>query len=509
MKIDRKRNSVRNMLWGWINKVITILGPFVIRTIILKVLGTEYLGLSSLFISILQVLSVAELGFSSAIVYSMYKPIAQEDEKTICALLNLYKNFYRLIGCIILGIGLLLMPFLPNLINGSYPDDINIYLIYLLYLFNSVLSYFLFAYKSSLLQAHQRNDIESNIATVLQLGMYACQIIVLLLYKNYYVYIIFMPIFTLLTNTVSAIMVNKMFPTYICKGKLNTDMTKQIRDKVGSLVIYKIGNVVSNSVDNLVISAFLGLSFLAIYGNYYYVLLALFGILAIYYNSMRAGMGNSLVVESVSKNYNDFNNLLFIQGWIIGWCSICLVVLYQPFMQLWVGKDLMFSMSMVILFAVYFYVWKIHDIVHTYKEALGMWDVDRFRPLISSGVNLVLNIIMVKYIGIGIYGIVLSTILSELFVTLPWAPRVLYNGYFHKNAFIYYSKLLKYLTITIIVGSITYFVCIFLPSYGWIWLIIKFIICVIIPNSLFALVYVHNKECNEVFQLLRKEIKRY
>ena len=186
--MKRTQQALRNILWGLIEKTITILCPFVIRTIIIYKLGNEYLGLSSLFSSILQVLSLAELGFGDAIIFGMYKPISEHDNKKVGTYLNTFRKIYQLLGVVILTIGLMVLPFVKRLINGSYPDDINIYILYIIYLLNTVISYFLFAYKESLIKANQRNDINSKIYILCNLVMYILQIVVLLLFKNYYFY---------------------------------------------------------------------------------------------------------------------------------------------------------------------------------------------------------------------------------------------------------------------------------------------------------------------------------
>ncbi|UKI56602.1 MAG: hypothetical protein L6V90_05600 [Treponema succinifaciens] len=173
----------------------TIFFPFLIRTVLIKKIGIEYAGLNSLFSSILQVLNLTELGFASAVVYSMYKPIAEDDKDTICALLNFYKRVYFIIGLVILALGSAVMPFLPHLIKGNVPQDINIYVLYSIYLVNTSLSYLLFGYKNSLLNAHQRRDVISNILTITQGLMNICQLLILVTIKNYYLYVLMMPIF--------------------------------------------------------------------------------------------------------------------------------------------------------------------------------------------------------------------------------------------------------------------------------------------------------------------------
>ena len=190
MKTTRVENTRRNIFWSYIDFAITIIFQFVSRTIIINVLGAQYLGLSSLFSSILQVLNMAELGFSGAVVYNLYKPIADNDVDTVCALLAFYRKVYRIVGCIIISVGLILTPFLPNLINGSCPEDINYYCLYLLYLANTGISYFLFAYKASLLNALQRMDLVKIAYCIINIGQCVFQILVLLLFGNYYLFVI-------------------------------------------------------------------------------------------------------------------------------------------------------------------------------------------------------------------------------------------------------------------------------------------------------------------------------
>ena len=164
MKIERAKNATRNVVFGFLLKIYTLIFPFIMRTAMIYWMGVEYLGLNSLFTSILQVLNLAELGVGSAMVFSMYKPIAADDDEEICALMKLYKIYYRVIGCVVLGVGLVLLPFLDKLISGEVPNDINIYILYLLNLGATVLTYWLFAYRNSLFQAYQREDIISKVS---------------------------------------------------------------------------------------------------------------------------------------------------------------------------------------------------------------------------------------------------------------------------------------------------------------------------------------------------------
>ena len=398
MKLQRRKNAFRNIEFGFLNKMVTILFPFLMRTILIKTLGSEYLGLSSLFTSILQVLSLSELGIGSAMVFELYKPIAKNDTEKICKLQNLYRVIYKIIGTVIVTIGVILLPFLNNFIEGGYPEDINIYVLYILYLFNSAASYLLFAYKSSILTAYQRRDIILNIGSIVHVLLYVIQIICLVNFKNYYAYVIWLPIFTIIENVLISIYVDKKYPEYKPIGKLDKNEIKNVFLNVKDLFGHKLSNVVTNSADTIVISSFIGLNMVTIYNNYYYLMSAISGILDIVYQGILAGIGNSIVSESKEKNKNDFYKFYFINAWIVGWCSICFVCLFQPMMKLWMGSNLMLDFSSVILLGIYFYVWKIRQTILKYKDAAGMWKIDKIKPYIEIIFNLTINIILVNII---------------------------------------------------------------------------------------------------------------
>ena len=477
MRITRTKNTVRNIAFGFINRIINIILPFFSRTAILYIMGTKYLGLNSLFTSILSFLSLAELGVGAAMVYSMYKPIAENDEDTICALLNLYKRIYNIIGTVILGLGLMLVPFLNIIIKDDVPKAVNVYVLYLLYLINAVLSYWLFAYKNALLQAHQRTDVNSKISSIIVPISYVVMLGCLFLTRNYYAYIIWQPIFTILTNVLRVLYVNKMFPTLKPRGEVDQEIKTSITKKVTALIGTKLNTVVLNAADNLVMSAFLGLTAIAIYGNYYYIMSSIIGFLGICYSAMTAGLGNSLAVETIEKNYNDFKKFSFINSWLVGWCTVCLVCLYQPFMKIWAGEELMFSFPIVLQICLYFYIYQIRKIPVTYKDAAGIWWEDRFRPYVSMIVNVVLNIVLVQVIGVS--GIILSTVIS-LLVSIPWENYTIFKYVFRRSSKEYYINMFSYALFMMIAGLVTYLLCNLLGD-GILQLFIRAIICIIVP----------------------------
>lgn len=506
MKLERTKNATKNIVFGTILKIYQIIVPFLIRTAMIYLLGVEYVGLNSLFTSVLQVLNLVELGIGSAMVFSMYKPIAKDDKTTICALMKLYKIYYRIIGAVILGVGLIICPFIPKLIRGNVPADMNVYILYILNLFATVLSYWLFAYKNCLLQAHQRTDVVSKITLVINTIQYVVQFLLLFIFKNYYFYVITLLIGQAAINIVTAIVVNKIYPEYKAQGKLSKNSIHDINNRVKDLFTAKIGSVVVNSADSIIISSFLGLTALAIYQNYYYIITAVIGIVSVIFNSCTAGIGNSIIVESKEKNYNDLKKFTFIISWIAGFCICALLCLFQTFMEIWVGKDLMLEFSAVICFCCYYFVYEINSLLILYKDAAGIWHKDRFRPLITALTNLVLNLILVNFIGI--YGVLLSTVISTLLIGFPWLVRNLFSEIFHISPKEYLYKLLKYVIIVIITAIITYMLCSLVKGEASIIiLIIKAIICAIVSNLLFFMFYRKNEEMNETIDLVKKMLK--
>lgn len=504
MRIERTKNTLRNIIFGFGYRLLNIILPFISRTAILYILGEQYLGLSSLFTSILSFLSLADLGVGGAMVYSMYKPIAENDTKTIRALLNLYLKFYRIIGTVILVLGLCLIPFLKVLVHEELPGDVNIYVLYILYLINTCLSYWLFAYKSALLQAYQRNDVESKIAMVITPLSYIFMLGALFLTHNYYAYVIWLPIFTIVTNLVRMIYVNKYFPELRPQGHISQELRASIVKKVTALLGTKLNTVVLNAADNIVMAAYFGLTTIGIYGNYYYIMSSIIGFLGICYSAMTAGLGNSIALESVDKNYNDFMKFSFINSWLVGWCTICLVCLYQPFMYLWAGKDLMFPFYIVLEFGLYFYVYQIRKIPVTYKDAAGIWWEDRFRPYVSMIVNLVLNIVLAQIIGVS--GIILSTVIS-LLISIPWENYTVFKYIFHRSSREYYKKMAYYALTVLLAGIVTFVLC--SPwGNGFPALLIRACICLIVPNLLIILGTFKGKEFQDSKVFLINILKR-
>lgn len=505
MKIERTKNATRNIVAGMALKIYQMVVPFLMRTAMIHLMGVEYLGLNSLFNSILHILNLAELGVGVAMVFSMYKPIAEDDTPRICALMALYRRYYRLIGLAIGAAGLVILPFVPRLIADGVPAELNVYWLYLLNLGTTVLSYWLFAYRNCLLQAHQRLDIASKITIFVTTIQFGLQLLVIVYLKNYYYYTIISMASTAVNNVLTAIITKKKYPHYRPEGTLAKEEIRTINGKIRDIFAGKIGLVVQQYADTVVISAFLGLTALAVYQNYFFVLTSVIAIVEIVLSSITAGLGNSFVTEGKEKNYRDMLKFTFLFLWAAGVCTCCFLGMYQPFMQLWVGEELMLGFGMVICYSAYFVVYELNRLSSIYKDAAGLWHQDRAPILVAVVVNLTLNLLTVRTLGL--YGVLLSTIVAVGGVEIPWRLHNLFTLTFSGKNKVYYRLLATMVTLTVLAGALVCLLCGAISLSPWLQLLVCAVVSVIIPNVLFLLVLRKHEQFRPAVQFVDRLTK--
>lgn len=506
MRLNRSENTKRNIIIGEIDKITGVLLPFAVRTMILHLIGAEYLGLTGLFYSILQMLNLAEMGFGTAIVYSMYQPIADNDTRMINALLAFYSRVYRIVGGVVAGIGLALMPFLPRLISGTVPEDINIYYLYLIYLTNTCVNFFVFPSRKALLTAHQRDDLGGRIHIFTQLGMYIAQAGCIALARDYYLYAMMMPAASLAYSLLCARKAQRQYPLYCGGGKLDPRQYQEIRKQVVGLTIRKLAMLSRNAFDSMFVSAFLGLSATAIYANYYYIMDSVVMLLAVVKTSMAGGVGNSIAMESREKNLHDMHRINFLFMWISGWCAICLLCLYQPFMRLWVGEEMTLPFGIVILFSVYFYVLKMSDIRTLYSESAGIWWQARYISIAEAAANLLLNWLLVQKMGL--FGILLATLISYFFFNFVGGAVILFRHYFTDGGFTYYMlSHLRYGIVTAATAVCTYEAVSGIRIDGVAGFLLKAMVCALLPNVIFLVIYYKTKDFKNSLPFIKAVLK--
>ena len=506
MSSSRVANTKRNVIWSYLEYLITIIFSFVSRSVIVYFLGADYLGVSSLFSSILQVLNVAELGFSIAVTYNMYKPLAENDTATVCALLSFYRKIYNIIGIVILVAGLIVTPFIPYLIKDEYPASLNIYILFILYLFNTAISYFLFSYKAALLNALQRMDLTKVARCLVNILVSALQILAIALFKNYYLFIIVSIIGTAANNLFTAYIATKKYPQYICEGILSKEVKDSIAQRVKGLLICNISAITYTTFDSIILSALRGLVTVAVYNNYLVVFNGLTNVIVLVRLAMQASVGNSVASESVEKNYKDLLKWQFLFSMIAMFCSACLVCLYQPFMKLWMGEDMMLPLVDVILLSVLFFIDVVQHAYCLYLNAAGLWLEMKWAYIGSAILNIVMNLVLCHYFAVT--GIIMATLISSFISGFIWQLLVIFKSYFKRKATGYLVKQFLYFALAAAVAGLSYFLTSLVPFEGIIGLIVRGVICLCISFLVIVLLFRKTEQYKACLDIAKAMLKR-
>lgn len=489
MKLNVKVNAKKGIAFGVIYRIISIIIPFLLQTLIRYFLSADYIGIRGLFDSILTVLSMAELGLGTAIIYHMYKPIAEDDTELIKSLLNLYRKIYFFVGLIILVIGFAIIPIIPQLVKDSYPAEINLRILFLLYLINSAFSYWFFAYKSSLLLAYQRVDIISIINFIILIVSAIIQSVILIVFRNYYAFLVISIIATITRNLISAYSANKIFPNISAEGKVSGEILSSIKKSVSGLFIGNICGITRNAFDSIFITYFISLNENTIYSSYFFILASLNQISNAILSALLAGVGNQIKLNDKEFNYDNMLKVNSLYMVVSGWMTVCFLCLVQPFICLWMGPEFNFPFYIAVLFPIYFYISKLGDIRGVYSDAAGLFWENRIRCYIEIVANLALNYILLRLFGT--FGIVLATIFTLFFIGFLGSTIVIFKYYFINGMKKYLLYQLKYLLITAVISFIIYFICIrFYFENEVINILIRCVVCVLItPILYFALLF--------------------
>ena len=461
MKVDFAKNTKRIIIAKMANTAVKTVIPFFRKTIFMWVLGSEYLGLNGLFYSILGMLMLAEMGFGSAIICYLYKPVAEENHKLVCTYLKFYRMIYRCVGAFIFIVGLCVLPFLRHLIHGHVPADINLHVLYLMFLVNTSAGYFFFAYRGAIFAAYHRNDIPTYISTFITVIEFVAACLVLFLTHNYYHYVIVMISCTVLNNLLLMLASRIYFPHIVPHGTMPKEEVKRVIKDVKAIFMHKIGAVISNSFDNIAISAFLGLSHVGSYGNYSHIRSSVAGISSSICYSMLGGFGNKIYTESKEDNFKLLMKANRIVICVIIWCAAMLLALYQPFMINWTLKDpsLMQHFLTPFLMVVWFYEKQSRETLRTFKNAASLWQQDRWKAVIARFANLALNLTFIQVFpqGYKLDGVILATIITDVIIQMPWESHAVFTAFFTRHqAVLYWRKQLFYFVIALLVCTLTW-----------------------------------------------------
>ena len=507
MKKSRTKNSMYNVASSVFTNIFSILIGLVARNIFINILGSEYLGLNGLFTNVISMLGIVELGIGSAIIYNLYKPIANNDVDTIKSLMKFYKTSYHIIGFVVLLIGLLLIPFLPFIV-GEVSLDVNINLIYFLFLIEIVFSYFL-SYKRSLLNADQKNYFIQIIHLFYLLLLNFLQLLFLYYTKNFYLYLIIKIIMRVVENLVITIVVNYLYP-FINENNvkpLDKYIHADIFKKVRALFLHQIGSFIINGTDNIIISRFLGLVTVGLYSNYYLIINSVQSVTKQIIDATTPSVGNLLVTESKDKQFLVFDRMRFLNFWIAVFSSTCIFVIMQPFIVLWIGKKYLLSMVVLFVLTLNMYQKTSRYTYGSFKTAAGIFYEDRFVPIIESILNIMFSVLLVRKIGLA--GVFIGTILSGLSLWCYSYPKYVYKKLFDRSYFNYICETLYFIILFLIILFTTYYISCLFDFHN---LVIKFlsntIICLIIPNIVLLLIFFRDKRFKYFCGLFKKLFKR-
>lgn len=483
----RAEHITRNVKYAVAGELLLAALKFVSRRMFVLLLGSEYLGLNSLFSDVLSMLSLAELGFSVSITYSLYRPVAHGDTELIKSLVRLYRKVYRIVGCVVFSVGLLLTPFLGFFVK-EMPEDIpHIPLIYVLNLTNASISYF-FAYKSTLLFVHQKKYIETAIRAAVSLAATAAQIAVLLLTGNYLYYLFLAIGATVVQNTAISWKADRLYPYLREKDvrPLPKEILLEISRNVRAMLLHRVGAVVVFNMDHLLISKFAGVAAAGLYSNYMMIRGFLNTLVSALFDAITPALGNLTATETEECRRTAFCRLHFFSAWLFGWMSICLFCLYDPFIDIWLGKGYLLSKPAVLLIVLNFYCTSMRTPVNNTKGVLGLFWDDRYKSLAEAACNLVVSVILAQRWGYE--GIMAGTLVSTMAIPFWYEPLVLYRQGLHISVRKYFKVYLAHLAATAAVGAMTWSVC-RATGGGVNGFLLKCLICILLPNAGYLILY--------------------
>ena len=461
-KRSRTQNTLYNLISGIGSEFIIYLLSFITRTVFIKTLGRSYLGIGGLFTNILTLLSLTDMGVGMALNYRFYTPLKENNQKRIQVLLKFYKQVYTLIGAVILVLGLCLIPFLKYLIKDYQTFDalgIKAGLVFLLYLMQSVSTYWFFAYKSAIIKADQKEYYINILGYGLTLATNILQIVVLLTTNNYFTYISVVILMNIATGLINAKLADRMYP-YI-KEKCQESISKEERNEIfkdcGSIFLFSANSVILKATDNLVLSTFIGLDIVGLYSNYLIIYNALKKIIKKFIRAVQPSIGNLFSTAGNSEKYEFFQLMNYLMFIFCGTASVCVAVLSDEFIRVWLGEEYIIAMPFSILIAVELYLICTLQVLVQMRDVIGLFQKMKWRPIIGAALNITISIVLVQKMGI--YGVVLGTIISQLLSAFAIDPYIICKYGFKNTKYIldYYVTSVCFVAELVIAGLVCWF----------------------------------------------------
>jgi len=499
----RTTKALRNMKFIFVFRIAVLFLNFLARTIFIQKLNIEYLGLDRLFGNVLTLLSFAELGIGNALAYHLYKPLAEKDHDSLCSLMHFYKTVYRIIILIILLCGLCLMPFLNYFVAATEVSQ-NLQFLYILFLLSTVVSYF-FAYDRGLLLADQRGYIVTTVQQMFSIFKVILQIIVLVFFSNYILYLIIPITMNLLSNIVCSRMAIKIFP--FIRDADNHPIRKKDKKNFWKefigLVSQKIGSVVLTGTDSIFISKFLGLSLLGIVSNYLLVINTINSLLNKLIFAITSSIGNLRVTneENIAKRKSIFDQIFFINVWLYGFISVGLLLMLSPLItDVWLTQKFELNFWVLLVLVLQFYINGIHYPIFTFRTASGYFERFKRIPLIAAFFNIFFDLLLLKFFGLA--GIYMATIISRFCITEVADIYLVFKEEFKMSMKSYYLPYLVFFITNIVLYLVIQFVLKYIVLFGILGFVVKVLVIIVLYNAIFLVIFWRTKTLRE----LRKRI---
>lgn len=484
----RSKNAVLNALTNIFGQILILGLNFIARKIFLNILDTNYLGISGLFTSVITMLSLAELGIGTAITFSLYKPLLNKENELILSLMSLYKKIYRIIGILVLVIGIAITP-LVMFMTEIEVEIPHLELIYILFVINTSISYF-YSYNRTLIVADQKEYRLAAIDYLSKLALILCQAAILIITKNYILYLVIQIIMTFLQNYFVYRKVKKLYPIMESHNikKIPDHILAEIKKNTLAMMIYKLAIVIVSGTDNLIISKRLGTIWVGLYSNYSMVVLSIQTICSKMISSVTASIGNIVATGDKERSYLIYETMQYICFFVYGICTVAMYILLNPFIQLFFGKKYLISNVTVLVILINFYLLGMQGASASFRDAQGIFWQGKLRPLAQGVLNLVISIVLVFYMK-NLTAVFLGTVISRLMTVTWFDPYAVHKYGFRDLTKIktYIWKYIRYLAIVTLSGMVAFYIANLYNVNSFLGLIYKGIVSVLVTGALFLL----------------------
>ncbi len=503
-RLSRSFYIKKNFSWQLLQNCITMVFPLVIRTLFVYMIGDELLGLSSLCTSIVATINVVNFGIDGVFVGRMYRPAELGDTEEVCRQLRLSRTIYRGIGLMVLLGGLIVLPFLENFINGDAPN-VNIYLVFAIYLTNTFLSYWLFGHYNVVFKATQQVYYLSRNMAIAFLLQYGLQVFALLMH-NYFLYVCFLPISTVFYNVSTYRKVKKEYPEYRCSGETDKEAKMQLARNVVSCAIYKLRDASRNTLDSVIVSAILGLIILSKYQNYIAVLAVPLTLKTVITETITPSLGNYNVTASKKEQYELVKRIWLLELAISGFFSICYFQMVQNFIGIWLGDDHVLQLSVALILSVYVFALGICDFFKMMRQTNSLWEKGKGMACVEMSANLILNIVLAKWLGV--FGIVLATVITITLITAPYELRLIVKGFFGEDTRRFLWLLGKISFWIVATNGIVWYIVNTISCNKYILILLQLLFSVGIAGVLFVTFFCMDSEYKSLIEMVIKKRQR-